>query len=67
MFNDVEAFNIIANRLTEKNISSIEKTILSFVILIMKDFSFTNNQTYPRPSHPDPNCDHFIIKDNFGE
>lgn len=54
MFNDVEAFNIIANRLTEKNISSIEKTILSFVILIMKDFSFTNNQTYPRPSHPDP-------------
>lgn len=50
--NDVDAYNIIIKRLNNKTILPIERSILSFVVLLMNDYSFIENQTYPRPSHP---------------
>ena len=51
---DIEAYDIIVKRLNDKTISSTEFDILSFVALLMNDYSFTKNQTYPRPFHPNP-------------
>ncbi len=51
--NDIEACNIILERL-KANISLTEKNLLSIVVSLMEDYSFTKNQTYPRPFHPDP-------------
>lgn len=52
--NDAEAYDIIIKRLDDKTILFTERSILSFVVLLMNDYSFTKNQTYPRPSHPNP-------------
>ena len=52
--NDTEAYNIVVKRLNDKTILSTERSILSFVVILMNDYSFTENQTYPRPSHPNP-------------
>jgi len=52
--NDTEAYEIITNRIKCKDIPSKEEKILSFVALLMKDYSFTKNQTYPRSFHPEP-------------
>lgn len=54
ILSDKDAYNLISTRLSEKNISLTEKTILSDVISLMEDYSFVNNQTYPRPLHPNP-------------
>lgn len=51
---DNDAYNIISERLKYADISYTEKEILSFVTCLMEDYSFTENQTYPRPFHPDP-------------
>ena len=50
---DEEAYNIILNRIKCKNITDVEKNILCLAILLMEDYSFVKNQTYPRPLHPD--------------
>lgn len=50
--NDNDALSIIKDRLNAE-ISTIERNILSSVFLLMSDYSFVDNQTYPRPSHPD--------------
>lgn len=52
--NDIEAYNIILTRLNNTTISQSERDILSLVATLMKDYSFTKNQTYPRPHHPNP-------------
>lgn len=52
--NDIDALNIIESRLEIKEINKYEKEILTIVKLLMKYYSFTNNQTYPRPNHPRP-------------
>lgn len=52
ILSDKDAYNLIFTRILEKNTSLTEKTILSDVILLMEDYSFVNNQTYPRPLHP---------------
>lgn len=52
--NDTEAFDIVTKRLNDKTISLIERDILSVVVLLMNDYSFIENQTYPRPFHPEP-------------
>lgn len=54
IINDTEAYDIIAKRINDKSISTTEKNILSYVVLLMNDYSFTENQTYPRPYHPNP-------------
>ena len=46
------AYSIIFERLQQEKISEIEKDILSSVTLLMSDYSFVDNQTYPRPNHP---------------
>ena len=52
--NDIDALNIIESRLETKEINKYEEEILTIVKLLMKYYSFTNNQTYPRPNHPRP-------------
>lgn len=51
---DADAYNIILMQISSNNISSKEKEILSLIALLMKDYSFVENQTYPRPFHPNP-------------
>lgn len=50
--NDLDALNIICDRLNYNNLSLCEKDILSIVKDLMVSYSFVENQTYPRPSHP---------------
>lgn len=52
--NDLDALNIIENRLKFKTINEEENKILTIVKMLMNDYSFINNQTYPRPNHPNP-------------
>jgi len=49
---DKDAILIIENRIFNKNISINEKQILDLVLILLNNYSFTKNQTYPRPSHP---------------
>lgn len=51
--NDLEAYKIIVERIQKRDLVENERKILSFVSLLMKDYSFVKNQTYPRPFHPD--------------
>lgn len=52
--NDKEALSIIESRLETKKLNEYEKEILTVVKLLMKYYSFTDNQTYPRPNHHNP-------------
>lgn len=49
---DIDAYNIIAHQLKNEDLSAIENKILTIVLLLMEDYSFVDNQTYPRPLHP---------------
>lgn len=49
---DVDAKKIIVERINEIDKKTLESDILSSVLLLMDDYSFVDNQTYPRPSHP---------------
>lgn len=51
---DIVAYDIVIKRLNSKSILPTERSILTSVIMLMNDYSFTENQTYPRPSHPNP-------------
>ncbi len=50
--NDIDALEIIIYRLNQNDINRIEHEILSNIKELMIDYSFVDNQTYPRPSHP---------------
>ena len=49
---DLDALKIILYRLNQIDINQIEYEILSNIKELMIDYSFVDNQTYPRPSHP---------------
>ncbi len=48
---DLQAAQIIEKQ-RKKTKDEIEMELLNIVLLLMKDYSFVENQTYPRPSHP---------------
>lgn len=52
---DSDAKMIIEKRIKEQDVSYREMEILKFVRKLMNTYSFVENQTYPRPSHPNPN------------
>ena len=51
---DKDASLIIKDRIFTKDISIKEKEILDVVFVLLNSYSFVQNQTYPRPNHPDP-------------
>jgi len=51
---DNDASLIIESRISSKDVSTYEKEILDLVFILLDNYSFTQNQTYPRPSHPNP-------------
>lgn len=51
---DVEAYNIIISTLNSENTSINGRKILEITKDLLKYYSFVENQTYPRPSHPYP-------------
>lgn len=51
---DSDVIEIIQNRLSASNITSKEKEILEIISKLLNYYSFVENQTYPRPNHPDP-------------
>lgn len=52
---DKQALEIITRRINSRKILKNENELLQIVKLLMNQYSFVNNQTYPRPSHPNPN------------
>ena len=50
--NDFEAYSLIYENLNNKKIGKIEKDILKLTLSLFELYSFVDNQTYPRPSHP---------------
>jgi len=52
---DLDAKKIIMERKNEVDNKELENKILSTLLLLMDDYSFVDNQTYPRPSHPNIN------------
>lgn len=51
---DKDVENIIDDKLNNSNILPLEKEILEIIKVLIKEYSFVENQTYPRPSHPNP-------------
>lgn len=46
---------IVENRILDSKISIFEKEMLIILKRLMNNYSFVDNQTYPRPSHPNIN------------
>ncbi len=53
--NDRDAIKIIKNRVEKLDYETIEYSILFTILSLMENYSFIDNQTYPRPSHPNIN------------
>lgn len=51
--NDQDVKMIVSERLKSPDITSKEKEILEIVNRLLDNYSFVDNQTYPRPTHPD--------------
>lgn len=50
--NDNDAMQIVIKRLSNKNVNAVEREFLLMTKKLLKIYSFVDNQTYPRPTHP---------------